>query len=197
VISLAVSPDLAIVACGSQDRSVHFWRRQTGEDSMMSGYLAKPAALAFDHRSRLLATSGAEAVTVWSFAGGGPEGTRPGLLDAHEDLVSALAFAHRGPRLASADRVGLVILWDLDDRAQGRATGAAPATATVEALAWHPDDSALAAADAAGGGACGGSKPLTVRVEDPARQGRRHRGRAMGSVGWACLSASRRGPARR
>jgi WD40 repeat protein len=151
LISLAVSPDLAIVACGSQDRSVHFWRRQTGEDSMMTGYPAKPAALAFDHRSRLLATSGSETVTVWSFADGGPEGTSPGLLEVHEDLVSALAFARRGPRLASADRVGLVILWDLDDRGQGRATGAAPATAAVEALAWHPDDSALAAADAAGG----------------------------------------------
>jgi WD40 repeat protein len=151
LISLAVSPDLAIVACGSQDRSVHFWRRQTGEDSMMSGYLAKPAALAFDRGSRLLATSGAETVTVWSFAGSGPEGTRPGLLEIHEDLVSALAFAHGGLRLASADRVGLVALWDLDDRGQGRATGAAFAGAAVEAIAWRPGNRALVAADAAGG----------------------------------------------
>jgi len=151
LISLEVSPDGAIVACGSQDRSVHFWRRQTGADSMMSGYPAKPAALAFDQCSRLLATSGADDVTVWSFSGAGPEGTRPGLLQAHEGAVSALAFAHRGARLASADRVGLVLLWDLDDRGDGRPIGAAPATAAVETLAWHPDDRALAAADAAGG----------------------------------------------
>lgn len=151
LISLSVSPNGAIVACGSQDRTVHFWRRASGEDSMMSGYPAKPAALAFDHSSRLLATSGADYVTVWSFAGTGPEGSRPGLLDSHEGRVSALAFAHRGTRLASADREGLVLLWDLDDRGEGRPIGAAPATAAVETLAWHPGDGSLAAADADGG----------------------------------------------
>jgi WD40 repeat protein len=151
LVSLAVSPDGAIVACGSQDRTVHFWRRRTGEDSEMSGYPAKPAALAFDRRSLLLATSGADYVTVWSFARGGPEGTRPGLLDAHEGQVSALAFARSRPRLASADRAGLVLVWDLNDRGEGRPIGAAPATAAVETLAWHPDDCALAAVDAAGG----------------------------------------------
>jgi WD40 repeat protein len=151
LISLVVSPDGAIVACGSQDRSVHFWRRQSGEDSMMSGYPAKPAVLAFDRRSRLLATSGADYVTVWSFAGAGPEGTKPGLLQDHEGQVSALAFAASRPRLAAADRAGLVLLWDLDDSGEGRPVGAAPATAAVETLVWHPSDTALAAADAAGG----------------------------------------------
>lgn len=153
LISLAVSPDRAIVACGSQDRSVHFWRRASGEDSQMFGYPGKPTALAFDHRSRLLATSGADYVTVWSFAGRGPEGTRPGLLDAHAGQVSALAFAHRGPRLASADRAGLVLLWDLDDQGNGDAIAiaTAPTSAAVETLAWHPADRALAVADAEGG----------------------------------------------
>lgn len=151
LISLAVSPDGTIVACGSQDRTVHFWRRETGADSMMSGYPAKPAALAFDHESRLLATSGAHYVTVWSFTGDGPEGTIPGLLDAHEGQVTALGFARSRPRLASADRTGLVLLWDLDERGHGRPIGAASADAGVEALAWRPGDSALAAADTAGG----------------------------------------------
>lgn len=151
LISLVVSPDGAIVACGSQDRTVHFWRRRTGEDSMMAGYRTKPAVLAFDGRSRLLATSGADYVTVWSFAGDGPEGTQPGVLDAHVDQVSALAFPHSGSRLASADRAGLVLLWDLDDRGDGRLIGAASADAGVEALAWHPHADALAAIDAAGG----------------------------------------------
>ena len=38
LISLELSPDGDVVACGSQDNSIHFWRRSTGEDSMMSGY---------------------------------------------------------------------------------------------------------------------------------------------------------------
>lgn len=151
LISLVVSPDGAIVACGSQDRTVHFWRRRTGEDSTMSGYRTKPAVLAFDGRSRLLATSGADYVTVWRFAGGGPEGTQPGVLDAHAGPVSALAFAKSSTLLAAADRAGLVLLWDLDDRGAGRPVGATAATAAVEALAWHPRAGALAVADAAGG----------------------------------------------
>ena len=80
LVSIALSPDGDIVACGSQDNSVHFWRRSTEQDSMMSGYPGKPSALAFDDAGTLLATGGGERVTVWSFQGGGPEGTRPGVL---------------------------------------------------------------------------------------------------------------------
>ena len=75
LVSLVLSPDANVVACGSQDNSVHFWRRATGEDSEMHGYPGKPSALAFDEKGSLLATSGSEDVTVWSFEGGGPEGT--------------------------------------------------------------------------------------------------------------------------
>ena len=65
LVSMVLSPDGGIVACGSQDNSVHFWRRDTGKDSMMSGYPGKPSALAFDDTGTLLATGGGEAVTVW------------------------------------------------------------------------------------------------------------------------------------
>jgi WD40 repeat protein len=47
LISLAWSPDAKVIACGSQDGSVHFWRVATGQDSMMSGYAFKPKALAY------------------------------------------------------------------------------------------------------------------------------------------------------
>ena len=33
-----IKPDGDIVACGSQDNSVHFWRRSTGMDAEMTGY---------------------------------------------------------------------------------------------------------------------------------------------------------------
>ena len=78
LVSMVMSPDGEIVACGSQDNSVHFWRRSTEKDAMMSGYPAKPSALAFDGTGTLLATGGGDEVTVWSFQGKGPEGTRPG-----------------------------------------------------------------------------------------------------------------------
>ena len=151
LVSMALSPDGDIVACGSQDNSVHFWRRSTEQDSMMAGYPAKPSALAFDDTGTLLATGGGEAVTVWSFQGRGPEGTRPGVLEHHVQAVTTLAFARRGMRLASGARDGGVVVWSLGRDGQGAAIGAAPVADVVGALYWRPDGRALAALDAQGG----------------------------------------------
>ena len=151
LVSMVLSPDGDIVACGSQDNSVHFWRRSTEQDSMMSGYPGKPSALAFDDTGTLLATGGGEAVTVWSFHGSGPEGTRPGVLEHHVEAVTTLAFARRGMRLASGARDGGVVVWSLGRDGQGDPIGVAPLEDLVGALYWRPDGRALAALDAQGG----------------------------------------------
>lgn len=151
LVSLALSPDGDIVACGSQDNTVHFWRRSTGEDSMMSGYPGKPSALAFDSSGTVLATGGGPAITVWSFQGSGPEGTRPGVLELHVESITTLAFAHRGMRLASGGRDGGVVVWSLQRNGHGEPIGAAPLSDVVGALYWRPDGRALAALDAQGG----------------------------------------------
>lgn len=151
LVSLVLSPDGDIVACGSQDNSVHFWRRSTARDSMISGYAGKPTALAFDAAGLLLASGGGERVTVWSFQGGGPEGTRPGELDLHIKPVTALAFAHRGMRLASGGRDGAVVVWSLQSNGEGGPIGAAVVEGVVAELYWRKDGRALAALDARGG----------------------------------------------
>ena len=151
LVSMVLSPDGDIVACGSQDNSVHFWRRSTGQDSMMSGYPGKPSALAFDHTGTLLATGGGEAITVWSFRGRGPEGTRPGVLQHHFQTVTALAFARRGMYLASGARDGRVVVWSLGRDGYGDPIGDAPVADVVGTLYWRPDGRALAALDAQGG----------------------------------------------
>ena len=151
LVSMVMSPDGEIVACGSQDNSVHFWRRSTEQDSMMSGYSAKPSALAFDDTGTLLATGGGEAVTVWSFQGDGPEGTRPGVLEFHAQPVTTLAFARRGMRLASAARDGAVVVWSLERDGEGRPIGTAVLADIGAQLYWRPDGRALAALDAQGG----------------------------------------------
>jgi len=151
LVSMVLSPNGDIVACGSQDNSVHFWRRSTEKDSMMSGYAGKPSALAFDATGTLLATSGGERVTVWSFQGKGPEGTRPGVLEFHLQPVTAVAFARRGMRLASGDRDGAVVVWSLQSDGNGAAVGAALVADAVAELRWRPDGRALAALDARGG----------------------------------------------
>ena len=151
LVSMVLSSDGDIVACGSQDNSVHFWRRSTEQDSMMSGYPGKPSALAFDDTDTLLATGGGEAVTVWSFQGNGPEGTRPGVLDLHVQPVTTLAFARRGMCLASGARDGGVVVWSLRRDGQGDPTGVALVADVVGGLYWRPDGRALAALDAQGG----------------------------------------------
>ena len=155
LVSMVLSPDGDIVACGSQDNTVHFWRRSSERDSMMSGYPAKPSALAFDDTGTLLATGGGEAVTVWSFEGDGPEGTRPGVLEFHVQSVTALAFARRGMRLASAARDGAVVVWSLQGAGEGRPIGSPIGSAVLAGIGaqlyWRPDGRALAALDAQGG----------------------------------------------
>ncbi len=151
LVSMALSPDGDIVACGSQDNSVHFWRRSTEQDSMMSGYPGKPSALAFDDAGTLLATGGGDVVTVWSFQGGGPEGTRPGSLKLHVQPVTTLTFARRALRLASGGRDGAVVVWSLQENGQGGPIGTALVADVVAKLYWRPDGRALAALDAQGG----------------------------------------------
>ncbi len=151
LVSMVLSPDGDIVACGSQDNSVHFWRRSTEQDSTMSGYPGKPSALAFDSTGTLLATGGGKAVTVWSFQGGGPEGTRPGLLELHVQPVTTLAFARQAMRLASGGRDGAVVVWSLQKDGEGGPIGTAVVAGVVAELYWRPDGRALAALDADGG----------------------------------------------
>ncbi|MDE2683586.1 MAG: hypothetical protein OXI54_05495 [Chloroflexota bacterium] len=173
LVSMVLSPDGDIVACGSQDNSVHFWRRSTERDSEMTGYPAKPSALAFDDSSTLLATSGGEIATVWSFHGDGPEGTRPGSLKFHVEPVSTLAFAPGTLRLASGGRDGVVALWSLRKNGSGGAIGAATVADTVAELYWRPDGKALAALDAQGGVTVwriGRTKGRIPRVREPQRQ---------------------------
>ena len=151
LVSMVLSPDGGIVVCGSQDNSVHFWRRDTGNDSMMSGYPGKPSALAFDSTGTLLATGGGETVTVWSFRGQGPEGTRPGVLEHHVQFITALSFAPGALWLASGGRDGAVAAWSLQRDGEGELIGSGDVEDVVAGLYWRPDGGALAALDALGG----------------------------------------------
>ena len=149
LVSMVLSPDGDVVACGSQDNSVHFWRRSTGRDSMMSGYSSKPSALAFDVRGTLLATGGGEKITVWNFRRG-PEGTEPGVLDLHMKPVTAMAFARTGKQLATTARDSNVVIWQLKKDGTGEPAGAAFLAGAGSGLYWRPDGRALAALDASG-----------------------------------------------
>ncbi|MEM9691870.1 MAG: hypothetical protein AAGA56_04960 [Myxococcota bacterium] len=149
LVSMVLHPEGDIVACGSQDNTVHFWRRSTGEDSMMGGYPGKPSMLTFDREGSFLATNGSEAVTVWNFEGDGPEGTRPVVLENHMLPVTELAFAPNATTLASGGRDGAVVVWLLR-RGEGLPVGAGFVDGVVAGLHWRPDGRALVALNAGG-----------------------------------------------
>ncbi len=147
LISLAWSPNERVVACGSQDCSVHFWRLDSGTQSAMNGYRFKPKSLAWDGASTMLATGGDATVCVWPFEGKGPEGVRPIELSAHKGVVTALAFHPRKALLASvAQDMGLVI-WE---PRKGQARAFAFLRDTPESLLWHPRVDRVFTSDASG-----------------------------------------------
>jgi WD40 repeat protein len=149
---LAPSPDGRYIATGDQDASVHFWIVAEGQDLQMSGYPTKVRELSWDPTARYLATGGSSSVTVWDCGGAGPEGTRPKVLDWHEDYVSAVAFQRQGAAqalLASGGLDARLALWRAE-KSRKAPLAMAEMSAPVSQLAWSPDDSCLAAGDAAG-----------------------------------------------
>lgn len=143
-IALAWSPNGKYIATGDQDATVHLWFVKSGKDLQMWGYPTKVRELAWSPTSRYLATGGGPMVTVWDCSGRGPEGTRPLELEAHEDFVSALAYQHAGPVLASGGRDGVVALW-APGRNGSRTLALEHAGSGVAHLAWTPDDRLLVA----------------------------------------------------
>lgn len=151
LVSMALNRDSDIVACASQDNSVHFWRRSTAEDSTMSGYPGKPSTITFNNSGTLLATTGGNNVTVWSFEGDGPEGTEPGVLAFHEKFLTTVAFSHNGKYLASGSRDGVIVVWLVQQQGNGQPVGISLVKGSVAALHWREDDCVLVALDSHGG----------------------------------------------
>lgn len=150
LLTLALSPNGKVAACGCQDNSVHFWRLSSGADAAMSGYPAKPTALSWRADAQMLAAAGGAEVTLWSFAGKGPEGTRPAALKSSHDLITALAFAPRGGALVSGCRNGTVCVWNPSHSNTPVLTLRLPAA--IAQIAWGMNDTGLvlALADASG-----------------------------------------------
>jgi len=145
-LALAWSPDGTVLAHGNQDATVHFWYAASGKDLQMSGFPSKVRELSWDHTGRFLATGGGPMVCVWDCGGPkGPEGTQPAMLEGPEDTVTAVGWQRRGYLVAGAARDGRVVLWQPANKKAPKVGEYRFKDAEVAALAWSPDDKALAA----------------------------------------------------
>lgn len=148
LLNLAWSPDGKVLACGSLDKSVHFWRAGTWLDSQMGGYARKPQCVVWSGDGKQLATTGEDAIIVWNFAGKGPEGSKPLMLLHHLRPPEVLATHGKQPWLLSGGPDRSVLLWSL--KAEGRPLGLDRLGNTVTALAFHPGAKLAYATDADG-----------------------------------------------
>src|SRR5207248_10220049 len=76
-IGIAIHPDGDAVVTAMQENALHGWRLSDGQHMRMSGYPGKTRALSFSRNGKWLATSGADAMVLWPFFGGGPMGKAP------------------------------------------------------------------------------------------------------------------------
>ena len=144
MLSLAWSPDGRYLCHGNQDATVHFWIVKTGKDLQMWGYPTKVRELAWDHRSRYLATGGGSSITVWDCSGKGPANTKPTVLKFHQAPVSCFAYQNHGGAFVSGCDQGQLVLWKPRKRTEPVAVAVLPAA--ISGVAWSPDDGMIATA---------------------------------------------------
>lgn len=144
-LALAWSPSGKVLAHGNQDATVHFWYADTGNDLQMYGYPGKVRELSWEFGSRYLATGGGPMPCIWDCGGKGPEGTKPQMLEGHEEPLTALAYQAKGYLLASAGLDGRVILWQPANKKSPKAGEFRFEGSEASTLAWSPDDKSLAA----------------------------------------------------
>jgi WD40 repeat protein len=141
--AIAIHPDGDAVVTAMQENALHGWRLSDNQHMRMSGYPAKTEALSFTSKGKWLATSGADAMVLWPFFGGGPMGKAPIELAGGDGIVCTRVAAHpQQEMVAGGFADGLVVLAEVNS---SRVLPVAPpGRGPVSALAWSPDGSQLA-----------------------------------------------------
>jgi WD40 repeat protein len=157
-VAVAWSPDGRFVITAMQDNALHGWRVADEKSMRMGGYPAKVRSLAFLAKGNLLATSGANGVVVWPFAGAsGPMGKLAAEVGYEENSVATrfgvqpagnwVDWGLDDGRVKACDLVGQKIL-DLK-AAKGPPITALAMTPDARRVAWGDEDGAAGVAEIA------------------------------------------------
>ena len=158
-VAAAWSPDGKFLISAMQENQLHGWRVADEKNMRMGGYPAKPRSLAFLNKGSLLATSGANGVVVWPFAGGtGPMGKQAA--EIGYDEAAAVVRVAGTPTLnwiAAGLDDGRVWACDLAGQKitplkaeKGSPVTALAITPDAKRVAWGCEDGAAGVAEVAG-----------------------------------------------
>ncbi|MFN3583586.1 WD40 repeat domain-containing protein [Phenylobacterium sp.] len=148
-VALAWSPDGKFLISAMQENQLHGWRVADEKNMRMGGYPSKPRSLAFLSKGSLLATSGANGVVVWPFAGAtGPMGKQAAEVGYDESAtVVKVATAPATSWLAAGLDDGRVWACDLTGQRiiplkaeKGSQITALSITPDAKRVAWGDED---------------------------------------------------------
>jgi WD40 repeat protein len=114
-VTVAWSPDGKFLMSSMQENQLHGWRVADDKNLRMGGYPAKVKSLTFVSRGQMMATSGANGVVIWPFAGAtGPMGKEAAEVGFDETtLVARVAGTPAGRTIAAGLEDGRVWVCDL------------------------------------------------------------------------------------
>ena len=140
---IAIHPEGEAVVTAMQENALHGWKLPNGEHMRMSGYPAKTVSLSFTRNGKWMASSGADAMVLWPFFGGGPMGKAPLELAGGDGIIcNQVASNPRDEIVAGGFADGLVVVADIGS---SRILPVVPPDhGPISALAWSADGTQLA-----------------------------------------------------
>jgi len=140
---ILIHPEGEAVVTAMQENALHGWKLPNGEHMRMSGYPAKTTSLSFTRNGKWMASSGADAMVLWPFFGGGPMGKAPLELAGGDGIIcTQVACNPNNLVVAGGFADGLVVVADIES---SRILPVVPPEhGPVSALAWSPNGVLLA-----------------------------------------------------
>jgi WD40 repeat protein len=140
---IIIHPEGEAVVTAMQENALHGWKLPDGAHMRMSGYPAKTASLSFTRNGKWMASSGADAMVLWPFFGGGPMGKAPLELAGGDGIICAqVACNPKDEIVAGGFADGLVVVADITS---SRVLPVVPPDhGPISTMAWSSDGTQLA-----------------------------------------------------
>jgi WD40 repeat protein len=140
---IIIHPEGEAVVTAMQENSLHGWKLPDGQHMRMSGYPAKTTSLSFSPKGKWMASSGADAMVLWPFFGGGPMGKAPLELAGGDGIIcTQVACNPNSEIVAGGFTDGLVVVADI--QSSRILPVVPPQHGPVSTLAWSADGTQLA-----------------------------------------------------